>query len=78
MWLVLSRFSEESFTPFSLRRFLLFWNGLLLAWTLAWTSAWHVLLLSSDYGFCATPICTIKLATRGSERSPSNGGAVFR
>lgn len=36
------------------------------------------LLLSPGYRFCVTPIRNIKLATRGSERSPSNAGAVFR
>jgi len=36
------------------------------------------LLLSPGYRFCATPIRNIKLATRGSECSPSNAGAVFR
>lgn len=36
------------------------------------------LLLSHGYRFCVTPIRNIKLATRGSDRSPSNAGAVFR
>lgn len=36
------------------------------------------LLLSPGYRFCVTPIRNIKLATRGSERSPSNAGAVLR
>lgn len=36
------------------------------------------LLLSPGYRFCVTPIRNIKLATRGSGRSPSNAGAVFR
>jgi len=35
------------------------------------------LLLSTGYRFYVTPIRNIKLATRGSERSPSNAGAVF-
>ncbi len=36
------------------------------------------LLLSSGYRFRVTPIRNIKLTTRGSERSPSNAGEVFR
>jgi len=36
------------------------------------------LLLSPGYRFCVTPIRNIKLATRGSERSPSNAGVVLR
>ena len=36
------------------------------------------LLLSLCYRFCVIPIRSIKFATRGSERSPSNAGTVFR
>jgi len=35
------------------------------------------LLLSPGYRFGVTPIRNIKLTTRGSERRPSNAGAVF-